>query len=139
MLPTFSNCLRRLDPNLSNSVVAYKRDFFPNIASENSREALGVRNAFSYVDIGRIRGFKPKSLNSAKMFATWQIIEENRQGAMKINSGTAKWCNEKKFFLKFGIISIGDGKLHFYWFDFLSPTVVKISEFSKVKLIYHRW
>ena len=56
----FLDWIRRLDPILFNSVVAYKRDFFRNMASENSREALGVRNAFSEVDIGRIRGFKPK-------------------------------------------------------------------------------
>ena len=56
----FSDWLRRLDPSLSNSVVAFKRDFFQNMVSENSREALGVRNAFSYVDIGRVRGFEPK-------------------------------------------------------------------------------
>ena len=31
--------------------VGYNRDFFQNMASENSREALGVRNAFTYVDI----------------------------------------------------------------------------------------
>ena len=31
------------------------------MASENSREALGVKNAFSYVDIGRVRGFEIKS------------------------------------------------------------------------------
>ena len=48
----FSDWLRRLDPSLPNLVVAYKKDFFQNMASENSREALGVRNAFSYVDIG---------------------------------------------------------------------------------------
>ena len=30
------------------------------MASENSQEALGVRNAFSYVDIGRDRRFEPK-------------------------------------------------------------------------------
>ena len=42
-------------------VVAYKRDFFQNMTSKNSREALGVRNAFSYVDISRVRGFDPKS------------------------------------------------------------------------------
>ena len=40
--------------------MAYKRNFFQNMASENSREALGVRNAFSYVDIDRVRGFEPK-------------------------------------------------------------------------------
>ena len=33
---------------------------------------------------------------------------------------------EKNVFLQFGIISTGDGKIHFYWFDFLSPTVVEI-------------
>ena len=38
-------------------LVAYKRDFFRNMASKNSREALGVSNAFSYVDMGRVRGF----------------------------------------------------------------------------------
>ena len=54
MLPTFSDWFRRLDPSLSNSEVAYKHDFFRNMASENSREALGVRNALSYVDIGRV-------------------------------------------------------------------------------------
>ena len=53
--------LRRLDPSLTNSMVAYKRDFFWNMASENSGEALGVRNAFSYVDISKVRGFEPKS------------------------------------------------------------------------------
>ena len=60
VLPTFSDWLRRLDPSLSNSVVAYRRDIFQKMASENSREALRVRNAFSYVDIGRVRGFEPK-------------------------------------------------------------------------------
>ena len=30
------------------------------MASENSREGLGVRNAFRYVGIGRVRGFEPK-------------------------------------------------------------------------------
>ena len=61
MLRSFSDWLRRLDPSLSNSVVAYERDFFQNMASENSREALGIRNAFSYVDVGRAREFEPKS------------------------------------------------------------------------------
>ena len=28
---------------------------------ENSREAIGVRNAFSYVDIGRLEGSNPKA------------------------------------------------------------------------------
>ena len=60
VLPTFSDWPRRLGPSLSNWVVAYKRDFFLNMASENSREALGFRNAFSYVDIGRVRGFESK-------------------------------------------------------------------------------
>ena len=32
------------------------------MVSENSREALGVRNAFSYVDdIGRLEGSSPKA------------------------------------------------------------------------------
>ena len=32
------------------------------MVSENSREALGVRNAFSYVDnIGRLKGSNPKA------------------------------------------------------------------------------
>ena len=61
VLPTLSEQLRRLDPSLPNSVEAYKRDIFQIIASENSREALGARNAFNYVDIGRVRGFEPKS------------------------------------------------------------------------------
>ena len=51
----FSDWLRRLDPSMSNSVVTYKQDFFRNMASEKGREALSVRNAFSYVDIGRVR------------------------------------------------------------------------------------
>ena len=43
--------------------MAYKRDFFANMTSENSREALDIRNAFSYVDIGRvIEGSKPKAI-----------------------------------------------------------------------------
>ena len=42
------------DPSLPTSVVAYKRDIFRNMASENSREALGIRNAFSYEDIGTL-------------------------------------------------------------------------------------
>ena len=50
------------------AVAAYKRYFFRNMASENSQETLGVRNAFSYVDIGTVRGFKPK-----KQF--WNFIQ----------------------------------------------------------------
>ena len=42
------------------------------------------------------------------------------------------------FFIQFGIITIGDGKIHFYWFDFLSPTIGKIWEFSDVKRTHHR-
>ena len=49
-----SECFRRYpysfvdsNPSLPNSVVAYKRHLFRNMASENSREALGVRHAFS--------------------------------------------------------------------------------------------
>ena len=57
----FSDWLRRLDPCLSNSVVVYERDFFQNMVSQNSRDALGVRNAFSYVDISKVRGFEPKT------------------------------------------------------------------------------
>ena len=30
------------------------------MASENNREALGVRNAFSYVDIGKLESSNPK-------------------------------------------------------------------------------
>ena len=30
--------------------------------SENSPEALGIRDAFSYVDIGRLRGSNPKAI-----------------------------------------------------------------------------
>ena len=51
VLRSFSDWLRRLDPRLSNSLVALKRDFCRNMARENNREALGVRNEFSYVDI----------------------------------------------------------------------------------------
>ena len=68
MLPMFSDWLRRLHPNLPNSAVAYKRYFLRNMASENSREALGVRHAFSYVNIDRVRGFEPK-----KRF--WNLIQ----------------------------------------------------------------
>ena len=60
VLPMFSDWLRRLNPSLPNSVVAYKRYFSLNMASENSREALDVRHAFSYVNIGRVIGFEPK-------------------------------------------------------------------------------
>ena len=56
----FSDWHRKLDSSLSNSLVAYKRDFFRSMVSENNREALGVRNAFRYVDIGRVKGFEPK-------------------------------------------------------------------------------
>ena len=42
--------------------IVYKRNFFRNVASENSREALGVRNAFSYVDIGRLKGSNQKAI-----------------------------------------------------------------------------
>ena len=56
VLPSFSNWLRRLDLSSSNPVEAYNRNFFRDMASKNSREALGVRNAFSYV-----RGFESKS------------------------------------------------------------------------------
>ena len=34
--PSFSDWLHRFNPSLSNSVVAYKRDFFWNMACENS-------------------------------------------------------------------------------------------------------
>ena len=47
--------------NNPRSVVAYKQDYFRNMASENSREALGVRDAFSYVDIGKVRVFESKN------------------------------------------------------------------------------
>ena len=45
VLPTFFDWLRRLDLSLSNSVAAYKRYFFQNMASENSQKTLGVINA----------------------------------------------------------------------------------------------
>ena len=32
------------------------------MASENSREALGVSNAFCYVDIGRLEGSNSKAI-----------------------------------------------------------------------------
>ena len=41
--------------------VGYNRDFFQNMASQNSQEALGVRNGFNYVDIGRLEGSNPKA------------------------------------------------------------------------------
>ena len=56
VLPSFSDWLLKLDPNLPNLVVAFKRDLFQNMASENSREVLGVSNVFSYVYIGRLEG-----------------------------------------------------------------------------------
>ena len=57
----FSDWLHRLDPSLPNSVVPYKRNFFRIMANQNSRESLGVRNAFTYVNMGRVRGFETKS------------------------------------------------------------------------------
>ena len=42
--------------------LGYKCDFFQNMASENSRKALGVRNAFSYVDIDKLEGSNPKAI-----------------------------------------------------------------------------
>ena len=62
MLPSFSDWFRRPDPSLSNSVVAYKQDFFRNMASKNSREALGVKNTFTYVDICRLEGSNLKAI-----------------------------------------------------------------------------
>ena len=42
--------------------VFYKRDLLCNIVSENSREALGIRNAFSYLDnIDRLESSNPKA------------------------------------------------------------------------------
>ena len=60
LLSTFFGWLRRFDPSLTYSVVAYKQHLFRNMASENSREAVSLRKAFSDVDIGGVRGFKPK-------------------------------------------------------------------------------
>ena len=62
VLPPLFDWLRRLDLSLSNSVIAYKRDFFLNMASENRREALGIRNAFSYVNIGTLEDSNPKAI-----------------------------------------------------------------------------
>ena len=45
----------------------------------------------------------------------------------------------KKNVLQFEIITIRDGKIHFYWSDFLSPSVVEIWEWLKVKRTHHRW
>ena len=59
VLPSFADWLRRLDLSLSNWVAAYNQDFFRNMANENSRKALGVRNAFSYVYVGRLEGSNP--------------------------------------------------------------------------------
>ena len=42
VLPTFSDWLRGLDLSLSNSVVAYKLDFFWNMTSEKSSIAEGL-------------------------------------------------------------------------------------------------
>ena len=51
------------NPSLANSVVAYKRHLFRNMASENSREALGVRNAFSYCRYKvELKGSNPKAI-----------------------------------------------------------------------------
>ena len=49
---------------------------------------------------------------------------------MKINSDTTKWYNKKKIFLQFGIITIGDGKIHFYWFDVQALHCKNIGKFS---------
>ena len=46
----------KMDEKFSIIVVAYNYDFFHNMASENNRKALGVRNEFSYVDAGRLEG-----------------------------------------------------------------------------------
>ena len=68
VLPSFFDWLRRLDrlrrrdPSLSNSVVAYKRDSYRNVTNENSREALGVRNTFSYGDISKLKDSNPKAI-----------------------------------------------------------------------------
>ena len=50
VLPSFSDWLRRLNPSLY--YIYFKRDFFHNMASKNSREASSISNTFSYVDIG---------------------------------------------------------------------------------------
>ena len=62
VLLSFSDWLRRFDPSLLISVVAYKRDFFWNMASKNSREASGVGNLLTYVDICRLEGSNPKAI-----------------------------------------------------------------------------
>ena len=62
VLLSFSDWLCRLDPSLSNSVIAYKRDFFRYMPSENRRKLLGVRNAFSHVDLGRLEGSNLKAV-----------------------------------------------------------------------------
>ena len=69
VLPSFSDYLRRLDPSLSNSVVAYKQNLFRNRVSENSREVLGVRNVISYVDIVRLEGSNPKAITKFLILA----------------------------------------------------------------------
>ena len=58
----FPDWFRRLDVSLSKSVVAYKRNFIQNMTNENSREVLDVRNAFSYVNTGRLEGSNPKAI-----------------------------------------------------------------------------
>ena len=42
--------------------VGFVYSICPNTEKENSQEALGIRNAFSYVDIGRIEGSNPKAI-----------------------------------------------------------------------------
>ena len=43
------------------------------MASVNSREALGIRNAFSHENIERVRGFEHKS-DSENYFQAYAII-----------------------------------------------------------------
>ena len=55
--------------------VGYNRDFFQNMTSENSWEALGVTNAFNYVDIGRLEGSNLKA--TTKFFNSSVQLQNN--------------------------------------------------------------
>ena len=105
----------------------------PWICSPIHRDATTsmARGPFSkppYPSFFGIAKRRTSSRYQSKWRGQWRLIVEIRNVAMK-----------KIVFLQFGIITIGDGKIHFYWFAFLNSTVVEIWECSKVKRTYHRW
>ena len=89
--------------NINKPILIFYQDLFVNSKSDeppqkrvgqsaNSRPLIQVPKLLGRIHLGRFY--------SAKMFATWQINEGNRQADMKINSGTI-WndvMKEKMFF-----------------------------------------